>query len=516
MAKLQEILIGNIAVKLNLLKPEQLEECLKEQEKTTPRKPLGLIMVEKGFITKEKLDELLKMQQETIQRKSEEYQRSLQDNLFGRILIAKKWVTPENVYDAVREQAELMQKGIRKRLGAILVEKGLLTEQQVKEVLEIQNKKVLYCEKCDLIFTVEWILGRVYACTKCGMRLLVPPKTIIVTEVESFTSKQKIGQTPIGPKISLPKEELESIYKKMEERVSKIEIKPITAQEKEGNIITNFLKFLIFKPLTLVSLVVLIISVVFVNYALQKKEQSANLNVTVKSPKEIDTTFIKLPDFKQLENAVEFNTFTAVAIRRFTNNDVKEFCNIASIDGKFINTKTGKPITLAESQDCENTIKSKLSNYFETLYYVSSDLEEYSKFDSKTKEVTVKLINFFKSDADLSDKIVKFQGRSVSIGSTLYIYGNTFGSDKKSQLTLTISWCRYENYKGTPLIKFVLPTGKLRERDLANYYIKVYFYLLPYFENKEIIFGKLAAVELVEKETDSVKDTFLCKEGENE
>lgn len=516
MAKLQEILIGNIAVRLNLLKPGELEECLNEQEKSTPRKPLGLIMVEKGFITKEKLDELLKMQQETIQRKSEEYQKSLQDNLFGRILIAKKWVSPENVYDVVREQAELMQKGVRKRLGAIFVEKGLLTEQQVKEVLDIQNKKVLYCEKCDLIFTVEWILGRVYACTKCGVRLLVPPKTIIVTETDSFTPKQRTGPIHTGPKISLPKEELESIYKKMEERVSKIEIKPVPAQRKEESIITNFFKFLLFKPLTLLALAILIVSVILINYTLQKKEQNTNLNVTVKSPKEIDTTFVKLPNIKQLENATEFNTFTSPLIRKLTNNDIKEFCNIAIIDGKFINTKTGNPATLAEAQDCENTIKSNISDYFETLYYINSDFEVHSDFDPKTKEVTIKLSNFFKSDTDLRDRIVNFKDTSVSIGSILYIYGNTFGSDQKSQLTLTLSWCRYENYKGAPLIKFVLPTERLRGRELTKYYVRVYFYLLPYFENKGIIFAKLAGVELVDKGTDWVKDTFLCKESENE
>lgn len=516
MAKLQEILIGNIAVKLNLLKPEQLQECLNEQEKTKPRKPLGLIMVEKGFITKEKLDELLKIQHETIQRKSEEYQRSLQDNLFGRILIAKKWVTPEDVYDVVREQAELMQKGIKKRLGTIFVEKGLLTEQQVKEVLEIQNKKVLYCEKCDLIFTVEWVLGRVYACTKCGVRLLVPPKTIIVTEAESFTPKQRAGPTQIGPKISLPKEELENIYKKMEERVSKIEIKPITTRQKGENILVNFLKFLLFKPLTLIALAVLIISTILINYALQKKEQNISQNITVKLPREIETNFLKLPEVGQLDNTAEFNTYIAIPVRQLTNNKIEEFCNIVNKDGKFLNMKTGNPITLVEAQECENTIKSKIKNYFETLYHIDSDFEIHSDLNPKTKEVTVKLSSFFKSDADFKEKVVSFSNKSIPIGSTLYIYGNTFGSDRLSQLTLTISWCKYENYKGTPLIKFVLPAGKIKEKKLANYYVRIYFYLLPYFYNEGVIFGKLVGIELIEKGTDIVKDTFLCKESENE
>lgn len=515
MVKLQEILIGNIAVKLNLLTPEQLQECLNEQEKSKPRKPLGLIMVEKGFITKEKLDELLKMQQETIQRKSEEYQRSLQDNLFGRIVIAKKWATPEQVHDVVREQADLMQKGVKKRLGALFVEKGILTEQQVKEVLEIQNKKVLYCEKCDLIFTVEWVLGRVYACTKCGARLLVPPKTIIVTETDAFIPKQTTKPVYTGPKISLPKEEIEAIYKKMEERVSKIEIKPITTK-KEENLVVSFLKFIFFKPVTFIGMIALVGGVIFINYALQKKEETASQNVTVKLPTEIDTSFLNSPDISRLENATEFNTYIALPLRQFTTNNIRDLCNIINKDGKFLNVKTGNPVTLLEAQECENTLKSKIGDYFGTLYYLNSDFETYSDINPKTGEVTIKLSNFYKSDADFKDRVINYKDKKISVGSILYIYGSSFGIDKNSQLTLVLSWCKYENYKGAPLIKFTLPAQKVKGKELANHYIKIYFFLLPYFHNEGIVFGKLIGVELLEKGSEKVKDTFLCKEIENE
>ncbi len=511
MVKLQEILIGNIAVKLNLLTPQQLEECLNEQDKTKPRKPLGLIMIEKGYLTKEKLDELLKIQSETIERKSDEYQKSLQDNLFGRILIVKKLVSAEDVYDAVKVQATLLQRGIRKRLGTILVEKGLLTESQVKEVLEIQNKKVLYCEKCDLIFTVEWVLGRVYACTKCGKRLLVPPKTIMVTETEPLITREKLTTSVTAPKISLPKEELQEIYKKIEERVTKIDIKPIPKIEKGENFVISFFKFLIFKPYTLIAFVVLIGVVIFININLKKQEGESNIVATVKLPKEIDTSFLTLPSVSS-EDSLKFDIYIAAQLRHLVDNNLEDLCGITKKDGKFLNIKSEQPVTPIEALDCENKIKSKMKNIFQSLYYMGAEYEIMS-FDLNTKELRLKIEDFFSTDQDLRDIYIRFENAEVNIGSKIYLYGISIGSDPKTKIDLYLSWCTYLAYKSGPVLKFMLPTEKIKEKDiLSTYGVKLYFYLLPHFQFERAVYARLARAELVARETGAIKDTFLCKE----
>ncbi|MFN7182139.1 MAG: hypothetical protein ACK4NF_05630 [Planctomycetota bacterium] len=510
MARLQEILIGNIAVKLNLLTPAQLEMCLKEQEKSTPRKPLGLIMIEKGFITKEKLDELLQMQKEIIQRRSEEYQKSLQDNLFGRILIAKKFVSSEDVYDAVREQAELLQRGIRKRLGTILLEKGLLTESQINEVLEIQNKKVLYCERCDLIFTVEWVLGRAYACTKCGTRLLVPPKTIIVTERDSLlaTTPTVTSSAPSAGKISLPKEELEKIYKQVGERVAKIKTEKI---EKEGNYFTNFLRFLIFKPYTLIAFGILVGAVMFLNITLRKHEREANLIVSVKLPSETDTSFLMMPSVTS-DMALEFDYHIVTSLKNLFSNSLETLCGISKKEGKFYNVKTQQLITYIEAQECENKIKSEMKNAFENLYYIMAEYEVIS-FAAGSGELRVQFLDFFSTEQDLADKYIRYANGEVNIGSKIYLYGARFGTDKGTKTNLYLSWCTYQTYKGAPVLKFALHNVKIREKEIMQKYgIRLYFNLLPYFLSEQVIYAKLARAELVEKERDVVKDIFLCKE----
>jgi DNA-directed RNA polymerase subunit RPC12/RpoP len=517
MARLQEILIGEIAVKLNLITPAQLQECLNLQEKTKPRKPLGLIMIEQNYITKEKLDELLKIQQETIQKKSEEYQRSLQDNLFGRILISKKWVSPENVYDAVREQAELQKRGIKKRLGAILVEKGLLTEEQVKEVLEIQNKKVLYCEKCDTIYTVEWVIGRVYACAKCGARLLVPPKTIIVTDSASMMEKPKSATLTYEPtpKISLPKEELEQIYKKMEERVSKIEVKPIS-HPKEGqvHIMSDFIKFLLYKPYTLIALIVFIGVVVFVYISLSKKEVEGNIVVELKKPSQMETTFLEFPR-QDFSSAVEFDHKVAAALFPLLSDKIENFCPVTLTNGKYVNSETGKLVTPIEAEKCEVNIKKSMQSVFSQLYYIIGNILPVDI--SQDKELRVAITDFSMIEGEeLKTHTFRYKEKEIDVGTYVYNYQYPFSSGNRT-VYLNLVWCTTAKYRESPQLFFSLRNEKVTRNNLgvflSSYKVKLYFVLLPYFGRANMVYGKIIGAELVDSKSDTIKDTFICQEG---
>ncbi|MCH2373171.1 MAG: hypothetical protein MK538_03245 [Planctomycetes bacterium] len=57
---------------------------------------------------------------------------------FGEIALENRFVTPEQLYEALTVQARhKVEGGQEKLLGQILLELGYITEEQVQEVLDI-------------------------------------------------------------------------------------------------------------------------------------------------------------------------------------------------------------------------------------------------------------------------------------------------------------------------------------------------------------------------------------------
>ena len=54
---------------------------------------------------------------------------------FGEIVTTRGWVAPADVQQALAAQSELIRLGLPERIGEILRKRGLLTTEQVREVL---------------------------------------------------------------------------------------------------------------------------------------------------------------------------------------------------------------------------------------------------------------------------------------------------------------------------------------------------------------------------------------------
>ena len=62
---------------------------------------------------------------------------------FGIIAVEKRFITPEQLLEAMRIQVtEDMEKGAHRLLGRILLEQGLITTSQIDEVLESLGKSL--------------------------------------------------------------------------------------------------------------------------------------------------------------------------------------------------------------------------------------------------------------------------------------------------------------------------------------------------------------------------------------
>ncbi|MBI2923346.1 MAG: protein kinase [Planctomycetes bacterium] len=190
-----EILLGKLALTAGLVSREQLDACVKEQEAT--RRPLGEVLVKRGILSQVDLQTLLAQQELNLQKRHETTLLRKQDSLFGRVAIILRMVSQEAANGAIREQARLETEGHRVRLGKVMVQRGLLTLEQVVQILDYQKKQVLFCEKCDALFNApKAAAGKSIACRYCGASLVIPQR---VTHCEVEELFQATDETQISP-----------------------------------------------------------------------------------------------------------------------------------------------------------------------------------------------------------------------------------------------------------------------------------------------------------------------------
>ena len=64
---------------------------------------------------------------------------------FGAIAVDKGYVTKEQLIQALEIQAkENVEKGQHRLIGQILVDEGFLTNSQIDEILETMNQQIMY------------------------------------------------------------------------------------------------------------------------------------------------------------------------------------------------------------------------------------------------------------------------------------------------------------------------------------------------------------------------------------
>ena len=64
---------------------------------------------------------------------------------FGAIAVEKGFITEEQLFQALKVQArENLAEGKHRLLGQILLEEGLITTPQIEEVLDVINHQLVY------------------------------------------------------------------------------------------------------------------------------------------------------------------------------------------------------------------------------------------------------------------------------------------------------------------------------------------------------------------------------------
>jgi hypothetical protein len=177
------LLVGQIAIDLQLLDRGQLQQCIDLQAGQVSPKPLGTLLIETGLLTPEKLTLILEEQKRRLQEELPYTPKRQGDIAFGRLAVERGHARQEAVNEALRAQQDLADRGVRKRLGELLVEAGHLPAELVPEILKAQGKVLMACTFCGAHFNVLISIAEGYPCRKCGMPL--DQKTGIVSADET-------------------------------------------------------------------------------------------------------------------------------------------------------------------------------------------------------------------------------------------------------------------------------------------------------------------------------------------
>jgi hypothetical protein len=131
--------LGRIAYFAGWMTLDQVRRCLEVQRKTVqwggapPR--FGEVAVYEGILTQEQVNALLRIQ--AVHRSPKG------DRAFGSQAVRRGWITQQQLDECLADQERLLrEKRDAPSLGLLLIEKGLLTEGQVKTILRAQSRPV--------------------------------------------------------------------------------------------------------------------------------------------------------------------------------------------------------------------------------------------------------------------------------------------------------------------------------------------------------------------------------------
>ena len=138
-------------------------------------RPLGRILLDEGHLTEEQHSALLSLQREKMKAVDPLVMKRKEAVLFGRLAIREGLVSEAETNECLRIQAS---EGEMRSLGELMIARGCLTTQQVKDLLAKQQKKIMVCPACRLSFTVLSISqDKKVECPRCKGPLEVSQAT---------------------------------------------------------------------------------------------------------------------------------------------------------------------------------------------------------------------------------------------------------------------------------------------------------------------------------------------------
>jgi hypothetical protein len=188
---------GKIAVRSGMVDQGTVDRALHLLEARESQVSLGELLLQLGHITPEQFKELMALHHASAP--SHPAADVLDESgLFGEAIVSRGLATPDQVADALREQAELAAQGIFKNLGELLVARKVLSPEQVKTLLQEQDQFIMTCPKCNERYNVLKGWEGKAKCPSDSTALVEMPKTGAVGVAATLGGSGETPDSPIG------------------------------------------------------------------------------------------------------------------------------------------------------------------------------------------------------------------------------------------------------------------------------------------------------------------------------
>jgi len=138
-----EILFGKLAVKMGYVSPDQLQRTVVHQhDRGEEHVRLGELLLEQKLLSRIKLEHVLGWQDVLLSRPHPQRQTPVGESLLGRLAVEHGHLSKEQLNRCVWLQELRRSDGRQPRLGQVMVEEGLVTEDDVVQQLDIQQQQI--------------------------------------------------------------------------------------------------------------------------------------------------------------------------------------------------------------------------------------------------------------------------------------------------------------------------------------------------------------------------------------
>jgi hypothetical protein len=175
--------LARLAVERRYLTGSQLEASFSHRRAASDSS-LDRILVEHGYLTEPELRELVRLSQGA----------PIRPPFFAEILRERGLATESQVEEALQVKFKLARQNVHRYVGEILVERRVITSDQVSQVLAQQGKVSLQCAACGYRFNA--LQGASYECPECGRALGAPGDGARVERYGPCTPREEIGRGP--------------------------------------------------------------------------------------------------------------------------------------------------------------------------------------------------------------------------------------------------------------------------------------------------------------------------------
>jgi len=168
----EDHLFGRVAVSLDFVTPETLRANLERLESGDWEGSLADLLLAEGVLDGDRVETVLKLQKKKSCKHFRYGNKEDEEESFAREVLTAGLVSLSELESSFLEKEALARRHLHVHLGEVLINRGLIPGEKVREILRAMRGEIRHCDRCDLNFRIRSrVPEEKWLCPRCGKRL---------------------------------------------------------------------------------------------------------------------------------------------------------------------------------------------------------------------------------------------------------------------------------------------------------------------------------------------------------